>query len=185
MNFKVIFIAGVHGVGKGHLCSQMSKVLGVPCFSASQLIRNTKQKAVDDQKCVIDAEENQDYLIEALRNLHVSTDYIILDGHFCLHGGDHVIDVPVGTFENMGLRSIVLLQDAAQSIHDRMLDRDGHALEVSIINSLQNNEIERAKCIAELLRVPLCVSAIHDTEASIRWVGQQIKLETARELDSV
>ena len=38
MSKKIIFIAGSYGVGKTTLCNQISKVMKIPSYSASDLI---------------------------------------------------------------------------------------------------------------------------------------------------
>ena len=38
MKTGVVFIAGTYGVGKSTLCNNLSSVLGIPSFSAGDLI---------------------------------------------------------------------------------------------------------------------------------------------------
>jgi adenylate kinase len=167
LGFEIIFIAGVHGVGKSHLCSQIENALGLPIFSASQLIREEKQAEIDINKKVIDAKENQDHLISALRNIKTDSKIIILDGHFCLFSDEGIINIPEKTFDNMPIKSIFVLYDYPENIYKRTKDRDGDSLSVEIISELQKIEIERAKFIANLIKVPFDKIYFCDTAYSI------------------
>jgi adenylate kinase len=153
-NFNIIFISGVHGVGKSHFCSQVEKIFRLPTFSASQLIRDVKNSAVDINKKVIDAEENQDYLIAALNNIKTTSKTIIIDGHFCLFNDNGIFNIPETTFQKMPLKSIFVLYDNPEKIYQRIKNRDDVALSVDIISELQHREIERAEFIANLINLP-------------------------------
>lgn len=154
MNFNIIFIAGVHGVGKSHFCSQVENNFGLPVFSASQLIREIKLAEIDINKIVIDAEENQEHLIIALKNIKTTSETIILDGHFCLFSDDGIINIPEKIFQKIPLKSIFVLCDYPEKIYQRIKNRDGVALSVDIISELQCREIERAEFIANLIEIP-------------------------------
>jgi len=171
MNFKPIFISGVHGVGKGTVCDKISSHLSYPHYSASSLIKSVKKAEVDKNKIVIDADKNQDYLITALNRLDVNSDYILVDGHFCLQGNNGVIEIPLATFKKMGLAAIVLLTDDPIKINDRMHSRDNTSLEVDVILSLQDKEIERANYVAKELGIPLLESNINNIQVLESWLA--------------
>lgn len=171
MNFKTIFISGVHGVGKGTLCEKISSHFTFPYYSASTLIKSVKNAAVDKNKVVIDADKNQDYLIVALNQLNVDSDYILVDGHFCLQGDNGVIEIPLATFQSMALDAIVLLTDEPDQIHARLHSRDNASLGMDVISNLQDKEIERANYIAKDLGIPLLESKISDIRAIVSWLA--------------
>ena len=171
MNFRPIFISGVHGVGKGTVCEKISSHFTYPHYSASSLIKSVKKAEVDKNKIVIDADKNQDYLIIALKRLDVNSDYILVDGHFCLQGNNVVIEIPLATFEEMGLAAIVLLTDDPTQIHTRLHSRDNASLGVDIIRSLQEKEKERANYVAKKLGIPLLESKIDDAKAIVEWLA--------------
>lgn len=155
MKPKVIFVAGVHGVGKGSLCKEISSILGYPTYSASDLIRNEKNSAVDHNKIAVDPDKNQDHLIKALNNLTVDKNLIIIDGHFCLQGPDTIIEIPKAVFEEMQLVAIILLIDDPVEICSRLKSRDGKSLHLKTIQALQMREKVRAEHIATNLQTPL------------------------------
>jgi len=171
MNFDTIFISGVHGVGKGTICGKLSSHIGYPHYSASDLIRSIKNTETDNNKIVINADKNQDYLITALENLSLETDCIIVDGHFCLQGEGTVFEIPLETFEGMKLRAIVLLTDNPTEIYRRMHARDNCSLSVDVITNLQKREKERSQYVATALEVPIFEAGIDGYEMISEWVG--------------
>ena len=153
-NFKIIFVAGTHGVGKGYFCSEVANNFGLPVFSASKLIKETKQAEIDINKKVIDAEINQNLLISALKKIKTASKLIVLDGHFCLYSDKGIINVPIKTFIQMPLKSILVLYDFPENIYKRTIDRDTVSLSIDIISDLQERELEQANLIANLVGIP-------------------------------
>lgn len=170
MSFNVIFVSGVHGVGKSTVCERMSQQFILPHYSASTLIKDVKNGKVDKNKIVIDASKNQDYLLSALNELTVNTNAIILDGHFCLQGKKEIIDIPLETFKGMGVSAVILLIDTPENICARMHQRDNHSFETSTINALQKREKERAKFVAEKIEVPLLEMDFNDYSGMSEWL---------------
>ena len=62
----MIFISGVHGVGKSYFCNLVKESTGIDCFSASTLIRERKKQGFPADKRVADIDENQLYLLAAV-----------------------------------------------------------------------------------------------------------------------
>jgi adenylate kinase len=169
LKFKVIFISGVHGVGKGYLCSRINEVHRLPVFSASALIKDEKKSEIDVDKRVIDAGNNQDYLISALNNLNPPSKSIILDGHFCLYGEAGIVDIGIKTFESMRLKSIITLYDVPEKIYKRMHERDGKSLDIDVIHSLQERELELAQLTADQLNVRLHIISADESCGNLQW----------------
>lgn len=64
---SVIFVCGVHGVGKTTFCQRLAKTLNIPHFSASALIREKASYAVSEKsgdKQVKDIDANQVILLD-------------------------------------------------------------------------------------------------------------------------
>jgi len=58
---KVIFVAGIHAVGKSSACKLLSSETGTPHYTASQIIREEKASAIsEDSKLVTDVTEISD-----------------------------------------------------------------------------------------------------------------------------
>jgi adenylate kinase len=122
-----IFVAGVHGVGKTYLASQLPATLGLFHTSASKLIK--EERALPNwglDKRVIDVDANQLLLAEAVKRHNAAGMRLLLDGHFVLlnsEGGFSRLGPEV--FTPLNLDGVVLLEDDPDVIAARLRDRDG------------------------------------------------------------
>ena len=83
MKKTIIFVGGVHGVGKTTFCQRLAAESGYSHFAASSLIKQKKETAISTvSKNVTDIPSNQELLLEAISDLEASI--IILDGHFTI-----------------------------------------------------------------------------------------------------
>ena len=82
MSKKIIFIAGSYGVGKTTLCNQISKVMKIPSYSASDLISKQNNEQYGENKYVMDSKANQDILVNQVSK--IQDNVFIVNGHFCL-----------------------------------------------------------------------------------------------------
>lgn len=167
---RVIFVGGVHGVGKGTVCQELSALFNLPHYSASTLIRNKKKGSTDERKVVVDAADNQDHLLSALGGLDTDASTILLDGHFCLLGPEGIFEVPLSTFKGMGLVGIALIVDEVDEIEKRLESRDGNTLGKETIDSLQQREMLRSSVIAEKVNVPLIKVRADEIDQLITWL---------------
>ncbi|MBE6325717.1 MAG: AAA family ATPase [Bacteroidales bacterium] len=146
-----IFVGGIHGSGKGTICSLLVDKLGAIYISASKLLHwDRKSKQVDD------VSENQRILTELLiENTKLDSSYII-DGHFALWNIDkHCEEVPIDTFLPLDLKAIVLTTCNPEVIQDRLFNRDKISYKLEEIKELQELEEKRAKVVSEYLNIPL------------------------------
>lgn len=77
----MIFLAGIHGVGKGVLSKEIEEKTGIKSYSASELMQEQGNMSFNVNKRANNISKNQDYLVEAIRNKNLSGRYI-LNGHF-------------------------------------------------------------------------------------------------------
>ena len=63
MRDGIIFVAGIYGVGKSTLCERLSISIGIPCFSAGDLISAINGEIYGRNKTVVKKEKNQDILV--------------------------------------------------------------------------------------------------------------------------
>jgi predicted transcriptional regulator/adenylate kinase len=154
---RVIFVAGVHGVGKTTLCDNFVSANGLKHKSASQLIREFKQSAISNVgKAVKDIAGNQEILIEAVRQYRTSGETLILDGHFALWDEDHRIQpLEAGVFERLGIDGVIVVHDKPSNIARRLARRDSHAASVDAIDEIQRVELSRASLVAKDLGIPI------------------------------
>lgn len=161
---KVIFIAGIHAVGKTTACKLISDEFGIPHFSASQIIKGEKLSAVDEKsKLVVNVDDNQRLLIQGVSRL-LNRGSFLLDGHFTMRrksdGGIEVIHEDV--FRELLIAGVVLYTDHPDEISKRMLARDGVLHPIEMIKSHQDVEISHAKHVASTLGVPLTILQAFD-----------------------
>lgn len=173
----MIFISGVHGVGKSYFCRLLKDRLGVVAYSASTLIASKKKTGFTPDKLVTDIDENQLYLLEAIKDLRSAGDEFLLDGHFCLLNQDGVITrIPVETYTLLAPDAIILLTEDPEVIAKRRHERDGGEHSAKDIKAFQEAETEYAKEVAELLDVPLRISAgSSDVESTVEFIRERRK----------
>lgn len=150
MKRKIIFIGGVHGVGKTSLCTNVCDVLGIEHYSASNLIKKVKNITFPTNKHIEGIEENQDSLIIAVDRYMSCQTVCLLDGHFCLleERGD-VVPVPISTFSSLSPIAIIVLYDDPSNIFARIQSRDGEASAADAIEAFQDREIAYSKLVSE------------------------------------
>lgn len=163
---KVIFVAGIHGVGKTTGCKAVAEELGIPHYTASQVIKGEKASAVAEQsKLVVDIDENQRLLVQGVSKL-IERGRFLFDGHFTIRresdGGIEAVHVDV--FRQLHIEGIVVYTDAPSEIAKRMQLRDGVLLPVGLLQSHQDAEIAHAKHVSAALSVPLVMLQAFDTD---------------------
>jgi len=156
---SVIFLAGVHGVGKGFLGTPVASSLGITHLTASQLIREEKGQATwGTDKKTSDVDDNQLALIRALDQKRLSHHHILLDGHFVLRNAQGVL-TPLATkvFKELHLTGIILLTEEANTIASRLTQRDNNAPDLNAISELAEAESTHAQSVCNQLKLPLAV----------------------------
>lgn len=136
-------------MGKTTFCSSLAQYIDAETISSSDIIK--KQIILNDNKSVKNIENNQNALIDGIRNLKIYSRYLLLDGHFCLLDSDYNIKlVPKIIFYTLNPISIILLECNPEQIYERLLKRDGQdCWDISLINKMQSQEHARAYQIAE------------------------------------
>lgn len=152
---KIVFLGGVHGVGKNTLCSSIDGSLDVVHFSASDLLKWNEISKDSNNKKVKDVDETQNRLIAALRDAIEPSKKYILDGHFCLLKTDGGISkVPFETFRAINPCAIAVMTDKPAAISKRLSDRDNKEYPVELIRTFQEEEVKWSKEVAKILDIP-------------------------------
>ncbi len=102
--------------------------------------------------------------------MEVESDYILVDGHFCLQGDSGVIEIPLKTFRGMNIAATLLLTDSPAEIYKRLSSRDGTSLHLDAIQSLQIAERDRANYVANTLHIPFFEAQIYDVDQILSWL---------------
>lgn len=171
----VIFVAGVHGVGKTTACAYAMRSLGLAHYSASGLIKSEKANAIPAQgKSVSDVEGNQALLIRGVEKACVKHQgRIILDGHFTLLNSDGRIEtVAVEVFRSLSLNGVVVYHDEPAAIAERLHRRDGESYRVDVIARQQDSELAHAQFIVAELDLPIEILPAFDSDALIATISR-------------
>ena len=173
----MIFISGIHGVGKSYFCGLVKTELGFDTYSASSLITERKKIGFSKDKLIPDIDDNQQYLLSAIHELNNTNPLYLLDGHFCLlnsHGC--VTRIPKEIFLVLQPYAIVLLTESPEIIAGRRRQRDGIDYSLDEIRQFQDEEISYAKEIAEMLDISIKISAgIRNRESALEFVKAQMR----------
>jgi adenylate kinase len=153
----VIFLAGVHGVGKGFLGAPVANSMGINHLTASQLIREERgQSTWGTDKKTSDLDDNQLALIRAVAQRRLIHPSILLDGHFVLRNAQGVL-TPLATsvFKELRLTGVILLTEAESVIASRLTLRDKGMPDVQAISELAAAELTHAQDVCTELELPL------------------------------
>ncbi len=155
----MIFVGGIHGVGKTYFCNLIKEELGIKSYTSSQLIAVKRNKNFSVDKLVSDIADNQILLVKAIEELRKNKEEFILDGHFCLlNTCGEIIRISYDTFQLLKPDTIILLTETPDIIAKRRFQRDGVVENVSEINAFQTAEKEYASEIAERFGIPFYIS---------------------------
>jgi len=166
---KIVFIAGIHGVGKTTLCEYLSAELSLKYYSASNLIKEYGKIDFPKSKHIVNISGNQDVLICAIAEFLEPEKTSILDGHFCLlNENGEITKIPSSTYIEMKPQAIICLYEEADVICSRLKNRDKHSHNEKLIGAFQDAEISYAKEIADNLEIPICVGKSGEDREKIR-----------------
>jgi adenylate kinase len=152
MKGNIIFIGGIHGVGKGTLCKKVADELNMVHLTASDVLKWSDFTEDPTNKRVKDIKSTQDRLLENLDRIIQPQKTYLLDGHFCLQNNEGVIEkVPDDIFIGINPIKIVLVTEEPEEIGRRLFQRDGKEYDVNLLKQMQEIEKEHALHISQLL----------------------------------
>jgi adenylate kinase len=151
MRRNIIFVGGIHGVGKSTFTSNVKKQLpSIELLSCSKVLKweNPSEKRVDNVRA------NQNRLIENLRELVDIDKPYLLDGHFCLVNKEGRVErIGIDTFRDINPEAIILLTGDIDKIINRLANRDGKQYDKGLVEQLYSEEQNWAKEIADKLGI--------------------------------
>ncbi len=174
MTRNIIFIGGIHGVGKTTLCDKILVDVDANYYSASNLIGMLNSNSINkDNKSVVDIEGNQNSLITAIDNHVDNTRLCLLDGHFCLLDPERNIKrIPQKTFDSISPKAIITLHDRIDNIQRKNAKRDGIPYDRGLLLSFQNEELKYSKSVAASLQIPYIELDINNgTNKILNFIG--------------
>ncbi len=169
MTRSIIFVGGIHGVGKTYLCKSLEESLSFKHYSASQLIKSLKDgQSVSIDKRVANIDGNQQLLLTAISEYIKPDVTAVLDGHFCLLNNKKKIEyIPVEIFSCISPISIIVLHDSIKNIGNKISGRDGVRYNYELLTTFQEKEIEYSQYIAQHLHIPYLVFDVADDIAEV------------------
>ena len=130
MKDGIIFVAGIYGVGKSTLCERLGLSIGIPCYSAGDLISALNGETYGRNKTVVNKEKNQDILVAAVNDRLQKDTAFILAGHFCIFDKSFKI-------ENASYKDGIFIETDEESY---LYDFSGDILK--FVNSLTSSDTE-------------------------------------------
>lgn len=152
---EIIFVGGIHAVGKGTVCEKIARKFNFEHLSASQVLKWNEISDSNNKK-VQDFNTTQDRLLTNLNKIIKPDKKYLLDGHFTLlnsNGKPEKIDE--STFVRIQPKLIILLTCEPIVIFKRLKQRDNTNYKLSILKKMQEMEVEHAKYISKKLDIPL------------------------------
>ncbi|MCE7914682.1 MAG: hypothetical protein DYH15_08370 [Nitrosomonas sp. PRO4] len=154
---SLIFVGGIHGVGKTTLCLKAFAPFGYQCMTASFLI-STYGRRIDKNKQVHDIYDNQTALIEQLVLEKKKYCRFLLDGHFTLiNSQGHIEPVDHSVFQRINPTQLILIKGDPEEIARRLAIRDGKEWNPTFVEEFQKEEEKHAKLISKKLKKDLFV----------------------------
>lgn len=152
----IVFVAGIHGVGKTYLGAPAAKNLGLRHATASELISEERGlQTWGADKRVKTVEENQAALIAATRRLHLKGEKLLLDGHFVLRGANGEInEIETSVFDDLQIGAVILLDVNVNIVFERLLARGDQSWTKSELRLLAQREEVRARQVISELGIP-------------------------------
>lgn len=163
---NIIFVGGVHGVGKTYFVENLPEDIKrkIKTLSCSEIMGWNKKS-----KEVIDTNENQRRLIFNLRDEIEEDKKYFLVGHFCLVNKHKRIErIPLDTFRAINPKSLILINDSSDEIVKRLEKRgDVDNWNKNFIDKLIEEEKLYANKISKELGIPLICYKSTDIDYTI------------------
>lgn len=174
-DIRILFIGGIHGVGKTLFSEQASKAVGVPRLNASTLISEQIKAPAAINKRVRNVEDNQTALIEALESHLLAAEQLLLEGHFCVFDlSGSIATVPTETFRKLSPVAVVLLLGEVELIQQRLLEREKREFSIKVLTDLQNSERKHAEDVCGTLNIPMCSVGTSEHPKGFEFVARHI-----------
>jgi len=173
----IIFLSGVHGVGKTTISKKLSAELSIQWFSSSSLIKEHNNELIAScTKNVKDISNNQDALINSVCKLKNKYENFILEGHATLLNSEgKVILLNSEIFKSLGVNSIVALFVSPRIIYERLFLRDGHSPAIHKIIRHQKFEILNSKKISHDIGVDFSIHNSFDMHSIANAIKKSYK----------
>ena len=145
---NIIFIGGIHGVGKGTICKKIASRTDLIHITASEILK-WNDISLSSNKFVNNIISTQERLINGLKNLIEKDKEYLLDGHFRLLNSNGIPSrINEDTFDQINPKAIAIVIDSVEKIAKRLETRDGKIYDIEVLYEFQQMEIEYAKYLS-------------------------------------
>lgn len=152
---KIIFLGGIHGVGKGYISNKICSLLDVKYLSASDLIKWSDISSDVKNKKVKHIPSTQEILINALSKYRMTKNNYLLDGHYCLlDSRARIKKVDIRVFKKINPVLFLIKTESPEIIKQRLEKRDDKNYNLSLITKMQEIELTYSNVLAKKLGVP-------------------------------
>ena len=166
---STIFVAGVYGVGKSTVCTKLSQVMGMPFYSAGDLISRKNGESYGANKLVADKDANQNILVSEVKRLSEKNNSIILAGHFCILGEkDRIIELQEQVFFQLKIEKIILLEADSSKISVLLKQRDHKEYTHELLEEFLHKEHQKAEEMAGKLACSYYVHKMHYSDLDVQ-----------------
>ena len=173
-----IFVAGSYGVGKSTLCDKLSKALGLPTYSAGDLISSINGEQYGANKAVQNKETNQDILAIEVSKKLAQHPTILLAGHFCIFDRLNGVDkLPRSVFTKLVLDQILLLEADPYRILSNLSIRDKKEYQFEHIQLLLSAERQMAQEVAKQCSCCLHIHQMSFDDSDLQKCMRMLALE--------
>lgn len=173
MKNNIVFIGGIHGVGKSTICQVICHELGLEYLSASELLKWEAINEDSKNKKVTDITETQSKLIESLQNTVLKDKLYLLDGHYCLLNRDNVVsEIPLKTFLQIKPIILNIILGDINEIQKRLEDRDKKPYKYKLLEHFQNSELKYATYLSQHLKIPINIGRTNDYSNIIKSISK-------------
>lgn len=160
---NIVFIGGIHGVGKSTVCQNICAKGDIKHLSASDLLKWVEINTDPKNKKVKDIEDTQQRLLRGLNEtVQMNTNYL-LDGHFCLFNKHvEVSRIPISLFRSINPVMLCLVTGNVADIKNNIEQRDNRQYDLDLLTQMQEEEIQHATFIASDLGIKLILGTKQD-----------------------
>lgn len=160
---NIVFIGGIHGVGKSTICRQICDELKLEYLSASELIKWGDINEDVQNKKVKNIPVTQDRLIIGLTNSIQKDKHYLLDGHYCLLNSENqIVNIPLDTFKLINPISLNIILGDIVEIKNRLRKRDARPYDEELLNRMQESELNYARYLSKTLGITLNIGTQND-----------------------
>lgn len=170
----MIFVAGVHGVGKTFFSNRIKAELEIATYDASEIIAKEKNSEFSKDKKIKEPNLNQESLIRGVEKIKQREEQFLLNGHFCLLDSlGEIVPLEQSVFEQIAPEKIILLEEAPDIIIERRFVRDKEKLDSQFIQKFMEAEHVCAYRFAKEKGIPiLTVVPSYDFERAIKFIAE-------------